>query len=225
MIGGMRADSAGSLGGGFAASPRLPRAALELTAATGAVALSITGIAGCSLFAGDDDTATDDDAGDDDASAQDDDDTDDGGTCSEAGAPGIEEDVPCRWEDGGDVFQLLVNEGEILQVTVDTVDGASTFDPRFRVVDAIGTFLFAGDDQCICEYPPSGGFLCPQGGYTAEFSENVYIHVTSFITETTDVDDVCANGVTGAYVLRVSKDGEPAIAVMTSDDGATDFDD
>ena len=58
---------------------------------------------------------------------------------------------------------------------------------------------------------------CGEATYTEEFDEVVRIHVAAFLEE------ACANGVTGDYVLRVTVNGDPVVPVQVVDDGPTAF--
>lgn len=170
-------------------------------------------LAGCPLFPTDDDDSA---AVDDDDTAQDDDDAA-GGTCSELGAPGTEESVPCDFDDGGDVWTLVVAPGDQVSITVDTLDAPGTFDPRFRLVDGAGAFLTSGDDECDCAFPPPGDYLCAEGDYTADADGLLELHVSSFI------QDACVDGILGTYVLRLAVDGDTVTPALATDDGPTLF--
>ena len=166
-------------------------------------------LGGCPLLVPTDD----DDVGDDDSAPDDDDAAT--GTCTDLGAPGIEESVPCDFDLGGDVWTLVVAPGDEVSVAVDTVDDATTFDPRFRLVDAAGAFLTSGDDECDCGFPPPGGYLCAEATYIAEQDALLALHVASFIV------DACAEGTQGGYVLRLAVDGDPVVPTLAIDDGET----
>ncbi len=175
--------------------------------------LSMLLLAGCPLFLGDDDDSA---ATDDDDVAVDDDDAA-GGTCSDVGAPGAEESVPCDFDVGGDVWTLVVAPGDEVTVVVDTLDAATTFDPRFRLVDEVGGFLTSGDDECECAFPPPGDYLCAEATYIADMDALLELHVASFI------GDACVDGTLGTYALRVAVDGVPIDPALAVDDGPTLF--
>lgn len=168
-------------------------------------------------------SADDDDSGapDDDDAAGDDDDTA-GGTCSTAGSPGQIEDVPCA-EPGfgdpwiGDTWSITLAAGDTLAVTVDTVSGASTFDPRVRIIDAMSTWLAAGDDDCACAWSAGPGYGCAEASHRTDFGEFVRVQVAGFLEE------ACASG-TGGYVLRATVNGEVASPILIDDDAPTLFD-
>ena len=170
----------------------------------------------------DDATADDDDATADDDDADDDDSSLDNGTCSTAGGPGQIGTVPCapppantNWT--GDVYQISVAQGSRLDVTVDTVSLATTFDPRVRIIDVIGTWLAAGDDDCVCAFSAGPKYGCAEAFHIAEFAENVRIEVVGFL------EDACADGVNGEYVLRATVDGATVLPIPIADDGPTSF--
>jgi hypothetical protein len=168
-------------------------------------------LAGCPLL-----TYDDDDVMDDDDSSQDDDDAV-GGTCTDLGAPGVEESVPCDFDVGGDVWQIAVAPGDELSIAVDTLDPSSTFDPRFRLVDQTLGFLTSGDDECDCAWPPPGGYLCAEATYIADQDALLALHVTSFIA------DACVDGTLGTYVLRLAVAGVAVEPTLLTDDGPTLF--
>jgi len=191
---------------------------------------ALPGLTACDLFGDDDDVAIDDDdavddddaADDDDSGATDDDDVTPGGNCSDLGEPGVFGEVPCDFEAGGDVWQFIVQGGQEVAVVVDTVSPDTTFDPRFRLVDALSTFLTSGDDECDCAWPPPLGpddwqYGCPQGVYVAEGTEQLRVHISGFLEE------ICVAGDFGGYVLQVAIDGEPVVPTQTVDDGPTVF--
>ena len=172
----------------------------------------------------DDDVTDDDDAADDDDTATDDDDTPDpAANCPDPTVEGPTSTVPCDPDEGGDVWQFVVSPGQQVLVTIDTVGPDSTFDPRLRVVDFFETFLEAGDDDCICSYDPPGDdcfpneSCCPFGVYTAEFDENLRVHVASFLQEN------CVAGDVGAYEIRVTIDGVEVAPALIIDNGPTVF--
>ena len=174
--------------------------------------------------ADDDDVTADDDdlADDDDATADDDDSAVATGTCSTAGGPGQIGTVPCQppppntnWT--GDVFQISMAQGARLDVTVDTVSMDTTFDPRVRIIDVINTWLAAGDDDCVCAFSAGDKYGCAEAYHVAEFAENVRIEVVGFL------EDACADGVTGEYVLRATIDGVTVLPIPVTDDGPTTF--
>lgn len=175
-------------------------------------------LGGCGVLLDDDDVVGDDD---DSAVADDDDDLVGTGDCTRWGPPEVSGDVPCpepaegeAWI--GDTWQVVVPANSRIDVVVDTVDPASTFDPRVRLIDAIGTFLAAGDDQCECDFSAGPDFGCAEATHPTTFSEPVRIVVAGFL------GDACA-AERGAYVLRVAVDGVPVEPFLLDDDAPTPF--
>ena len=189
------------------------------------LALMMVAMAGCDvIFGGDDDDTTTSD--DDDSSVGDDDDATPPltGNCSQLGAPGVTGTVPCDFTLGGDVWQFIVAPNQFVTIAVDTVAPETTFDPRFRLTDSLtpNTYLESGDDECECAIPPLPGpngeeYGCGEASWESEFDEPLRVHVSGFIEE------ACADGTIGEYVLRVSIDGEPIIPSLAIDDGPNVF--
>ncbi len=180
-------------------------------------------VLGCDLLgsepADDDDSAP---PGDDDDSAPpgDDDDTTSSGNCSQLGAPGVIGTVPCDFLLGGDVWQFIAVQGDVVSIALDTVSAETTFDPRFVLLDAVEAYLGTGDDECECAFPPPDDYGCGEADYTAEFpAEQLRIHVAGFI------ETSCVEGTFGEYVLRIAVNGEPIVPTLSIDDGPTFYSD
>ena len=66
----------------------------------------------------------------------------------------------------GDVWTFQATAGEIVSVTVDTVDAATAFDPAFLVNDPSGCTIMSTDDNFDCTFPPPT-YWCPTAQFEA----------------------------------------------------------
>ena len=170
---------------------------------------------------GDDDDATGDD---DDATGDDDDATgdDDDATGDDDDATGDDDDasvdaqgsLPCD-EEVVDIWTFSTGSGNTVQITVDTVSAASTFDPGSYAVDGpnpnTDTLLGTGDDELDCAFPPPS-YACPQFTFEAPGSGLIAIVVENYGCED--------ESSTAQYILSVQSTGSLSSLVLASDDEA-----
>jgi hypothetical protein len=123
--------------------------------------------------------------------------------------------VECASSVHGDIYEVALVTGDVLQVSVDTVDAATAFDPWLTVLGPDGCIPLVADENFACAFPPPTGFNCPSGEFVATADGTYQIMIANY-----PIEGSCADGVAGAYDLQVASAQNPVQEVTLVGDEA-----
>jgi hypothetical protein len=116
--------------------------------------------------------------------------------------------VECAESLRGDIYEVTLVQGDVLQVSVDTVAAETAFDPWLTVLGPDSCITLLADENMACSFPPPTGFSCPSGEFAAPVDGVYQIMIANW-----PIDGSCADGVAGAYDLQVASAQNPVTAV------------